>query len=166
MTSPGVIREAIRAWAPILEVPFVDPTLLLGAIAEVESSFGEFDVPRFEPAYGPGGRYYTNEQKERYKQFGAMACCSWGCWQIMYPTACELGYTGAPIDLWKPDVAAPYVVGFIHYRAMKRGAASLRDIAATYNGGNPNADNDAVSKYIQKLDFAYAQVGARRGLKT
>jgi hypothetical protein len=159
--------QIIQIAAGLLQpkIPFADALSLLGALAEVESSFGEFAVPKYEKAYDWGGPYFSVEQRERWKRWGAWAACSYSSFQIMYPTACELGFTGTPIELCKDNVAIDWVMKLIERRIIDRGATTIMQVADAYNSGS---FRDAMypNEYIKKFSDAYATVVSRRGLRT
>jgi hypothetical protein len=126
-----------------------EDTALLRAIADVESSYGRNSNPRHEPAYCRGGKYFDKLDTELY---GCAAHCSYGPWQIMYPVARELGFTGAPEELANPETNCLYAVRYLNARASE--AKTVEDIARCYNGGNINA-KAVPQSYIDKLTAAY-----------
>jgi Transglycosylase SLT domain len=126
-----------------------DPCALLRAIADVESTYGLNSNPRHEPAYCRGGKYFDGLVT---KMYGCAAHCSYGPWQIMFQTALELGFVGAPEELANPETNAVYCVRYLKSRA--REATSIEQIARCYNGGNITAE--IPQAYIDKLTAAYA----------
>lgn len=138
----------------------IDPLALVGAFAEVESAFGEFALPRHEPAYDRGGKYFS---RDLWRQWGSWAACSYGSWQIMYPVAVELGFSGSPMDLWDDLVGVHWMVEYVKQRAFNRGATALSEIADCYNTGS---FRDAMfpNVYVNKFHLAYAGVVNKRGL--
>jgi hypothetical protein len=122
---------------------------LLRAIADVESTYGANSNPRHEPAYCRGGRYFSAYLTSH---FGCAAHCSYGPWQIMFPTACELGFGGTPEELANPETNCLYAVRYLNARASK--ATNLEHIGRAYNGGNINA-KAVPQSYIDKLTAAY-----------
>ena len=128
---------------------FANETILLRAIADVESTYGADSTPRHEPAYCRGGRYFGAAMTKLY---GCAAHCSYGPWQVMYPTARELGFTGTPEELANPETNCLYAVRYLNARAAS--ATTLGQIARCYNGGNIHAAAVPQS-YIDKLVAAY-----------
>lgn len=166
----AAIRYGAQALKPI--IPWADTTALLAALAEMESAFGVHNRPRFEPAYAPGGFYYkkSEEQRNRFIEWGAWSACSYSSFQIMYPTACELGYDSAPWsrnpgDLMHDEVAIHFVVEYMKRRVMGREEIStVKDVGVVYNGGSLSTTYAAAHVYGKNLETAYGTVLARRGL--
>ena len=73
MTDQNDLRKIIEKFHSTLLIPLgINSEKLLIALATVESSFGQNNVPRYEPAYGPGGRYFAADHVKRaYKNWGA-----------------------------------------------------------------------------------------------
>lgn len=159
------LKRIILAHAPSIQprIPWANAVALLGALAENESSFGANAIPKYEKQFDYGGRFYA---RELCKKWGAWAACSYGSFQIMYPVAVELGFdpNRSPAELWDDEVGIHWVIEYINRRIIDRGAASLRDFAAAYNGGNPKAWNNQVAEYAQRFDLAYAGVIKKREL--
>jgi len=140
------------------DIKFGDAKGILKALATVESSFGSNNVPRFEKAYSPMGIYYNAEQKERYAKWGAAACCSYSSFQIMYPTACELGFDSSPWArnpqlLSNDEVAIFYVIEYIKKRVISRGAQTVEQLFDIYNSGS--LDKNIPADYIRVAMQAY-----------
>lgn len=160
--NQGELRTTIIHHAALLQ-PKVEPwgnaQALLMALASVESDFGAWNVPRAEPSYMPGGRYYRSDdsQKQAYREWGALACCSYSSFQIMHPTARELGFAidRCPLDLWFDDIAIYFVIEYIRKRILERGANSVEAFGDAYNSGNHRDQNIPVG-YIEKFKAAYA----------
>lgn len=147
--AAGLLKSDIR---------FGDPYGILKALATVESSFGTNNVPRFEKAYSPMGIYYNSEQKERYAKWGAAACCSYSSFQIMYTTACELGFDSQPWSrnpsiLSNDEVAIFYVIEYIKKRVISRGAQTVEQLFDIYNSGS--LDKNIPADYIRVAMQAY-----------
>lgn len=161
MTS---LIKCIQWGSHVLKCPEgIDSLALLGAIAEVESDFGALALPRHEKAYDHGGRYFD---RERWLLHGALAACSYGSFQIMYATACELGFDWrrSPLDLQSDEVGIIWVVEYIRRRCLDRGAQTISQIGDAYNSGSFK-DGNYPQEYVNKLSLAYAGVVKRRNLK-
>lgn len=130
---------------------FANETNLLRAIADIESTYGVNSNPRHEPAYCRGGKYFDGLLTQLY---GCAAHCSYGPWQVMYPTACELGFIGTPEEMANPETNCLYAVRYLNARAAK--ATSIEQIARSYNGGSINS-TAVPQSYIDKLTAAYAR---------
>jgi hypothetical protein len=147
-------------------VDWANPLGLLGALAEVESSFGEANRARFEKIYSWGNRYFSAEQMDRWHRWGDIACCSYSSFQIMYPTACELGFDHSPWDrnpteLFDDQVAILFVLAFIQKRMV--GVHTVGDFADAWNTGSFK-DSNVPHEYIVKFTQSYQTVVQRRGL--
>lgn len=138
----------------------VDGGLLLWAISGNESTFGRRrEFVKHEPAYLPGGRYYMRSTAlhASFIRYGVLAASSFGAFQMMYPTACELGFIGHPIALQDDDICADYAVKLIRHRIIgAQDAKTLRDALDAYNSGSWK---DAVipGKYIEDGIHFYEQ---------
>lgn len=159
-----IIKEATSDW--VLPSHFVysfdkpqlvDPIRFLAAVSMCESSGGLYRVPRFEPGYGPGGTYYN---KENYGRWGAWACCSYSSFQIMYPTAMELGYTGNPVELQlKDEVAIVYVKKYFEKRVFAKTSKfiTIANAADAYNSGS-FLDSNIPQKYVASFYIYYNEL--------
>jgi hypothetical protein len=138
--APEIIAALCRKHAPILYTPTkwegtpLDKVRLLWGIAGVESSFGLNCNPRHEPGYCFGGRYLD---PERTRQWGCLAHCSYGPWQVMF-THFPVGVSALAL-MWTEDGRVPAetcllgAVGVLNH-AIARGARNLGDIVIAYNG--------------------------------
>lgn len=138
ITSKDQIWGICKNHAPDLQATFItEKAAFLFALAGKETCHGIQNVPRYEPAFGPGGLYYQRFKllKELYRQFGAMASCSWGPWQILAVVAIEnQHFSGHPAELQSGFISAPYVVGYLNY-LIRNGADTIEKLFATYNAG-------------------------------
>lgn len=161
MTSKTKLEKIIKLAAPMLKpyLKFADSYGILAAIATVESSFGTNNISRFEKVYAPGGSYYNADQKERHLKWGAGACCSFSSFQILYPTACELGFDSSPYnrdphELSNDEVAIFYVIEYIKNRVLAKGADTIEKLFDAYNSGTFKDDN-IPHNYIRAALQAY-----------
>lgn len=156
-----MIKRLITEYAPLIGEA-VDSEALLWAVYECEKYTKQYRVPRFEHAYAPGGLYFRNSTMVRreYAKWGSYAACSFSNFQIMFIVARELGYDAPPLALDKDSVALPYVVRYINTRVLKRGAATVEEIADAYNSGT-HKDDIKPERYINKFTRKYAQHLAR-----
>jgi hypothetical protein len=139
---------------------WLDGKACLAALAEVETNYGEFNVPKYEKAYDLGGKY---ENHQLWTKYGAMAACSWSPWQILFPVCVELGFTGRPYDLQDAETAIYWVTDYIDKRILQRGATTPSQIADGWNSGS-FTDNIIPTDYINKFLTSYATVVERRQL--
>ncbi len=138
--APEIVAALCRKHAPDLFTPAswqgtpLDKVRLLWGIAGVESSFGLNCNPRHEPGYCFGGRYLD---PERTREWGCLAHCSYGPWQVMFP---HFPLSVSPLSLmWDTDgrvAAEQCLVGAIKVLnvAIAHGAKNLGDIVIAYNG--------------------------------
>lgn len=142
------LTELCKSYGPSLEkvAPWLDGECLLKALAMNESALGVYNVPKHEKAYDLGGTY---GKRELWARFGSWAACSYSSWQIMYPVALELGFTGSPMDLWHDDTAINYVVELIKRRIIARGATDIKQVFDAYNSGSFK-DSIVPHDYIEK----------------
>lgn len=115
-------------------------------------------VPRLEKGYCPGGRYHTPALWGRY---GEASAKSYSNFQIMFPTAVELGYVGDPETLDDDAQAIQWVVALLNRRLIRLSRkddefASLEELLDAYNSGNPR-DANVPHKYIARGTRHYAE---------
>lgn len=136
----------------------VNGAVLLWALAGIESDYGRLsDFARHETAYMPGGTYYRHSTQLRalWERYGVLAACSLGPFQIMLPTAVEMGYDGPPHGLLEPFTAAEIAARLILKRHVRqRGAKLLAEVFDAYNSGT-HRDAIVPEKYIKKGLAAY-----------
>jgi len=127
---------------------FFNSINLLQTIATKESDYGHNNVPRYEPAYGPGGIYFkANHVKNLYEKYGKDACCSYSSFQIMFITAFELGYRESPKALANDSIAIHWAIKYIQNRILKFNPLNLEQIFDAYNSGNFK-DKNIPKEYI------------------
>lgn len=121
------VKDAVAFIAPRYNL---DPVLLAAQVL-VESS-GRPDAFRYEPAFY--AHYIVGHGDAAAARFGPLAACSYGLLQILLETACELGFTGPPHDLFVPEVGLDW--GAHHLKTLLDWAAGdvVRALCA-YNGG-------------------------------
>lgn len=161
------LRDTCHAFGP--DVPPtthdgqpVDGARLLWALAGVESSYGaQRDFARIEPSYQPCGATYRRSEAMRdlWRQYGALAACSYGSWQMMAITARELGHTGHPCELQHDEALAPLVIKYLQ----RAHANTLADTLDAYNSGSCR-DKIIPEAYIRTGVAAYV-AGWDRGPK-
>jgi hypothetical protein len=150
------VDETLKEYAPSLRAPEgIDPLRLLRALCLVETSGGINNLPKHEPAYDAGGRWFQKSARlqEDYARYGRAVACSWGPMQIMYNTARELGYEGPPWYLADPDAGVRVAVEYLNRRVFPQ-AQNLRDIADAYNSGSCR-DSIVPGQYIEAICDAY-----------
>jgi len=169
------LPDIIRRHAAELRTPIgsdIGPARLLIAIAKVESSFGVHGGRlRVEPAYLPASRLpgthdgplFRRHVRDLFALYGDAACGSWSSWQIMYPTAWELGFRGEPWDLFDDEKAIVWVCAYLNVRAFGRGAKTLADMADAYNSGD-HRDRFVPTRYIEEIQHHYDQAGRDMGV--
>lgn len=168
MSRESNLHDIIKRKGHIEDLPnTINCGALLMAISRAESSGGIFGgVLRVEPSYAIKGKRYFNEAL--YRLYGDAAAGSWSSWQIMYPTALELGFTGAPWDLWDDEIAIQWVCRYIEKRVIKRAinrgeVITVEMIADGYNSGTP-FDRNIPEDYIFKVKKYYLEEISREGV--
>ena len=150
----------------------MDEDRLLATIAAVESGSGINNFPRLEKSFLPEGarhtaqgrivigtgRYVTAELLEKYRQYGPAVACSFSPWQIMYATALQEGFSGAPWDLWNPTVAEPVVRKHLR-RILASGADTPEKVADAWNSGSWK-DKFRPTDYIVKFMKVWEKLNA------
>jgi hypothetical protein len=130
------------------------PDAFLVALSGIESSFGLNDIPRYEPAYGYGGRYAkASHLAKALERYGALAACSYGPWQVMYIVAYELGFRDHPLRLWHRRLNCQFAVEKIN-QLIDRGAKTVSQILDGYNSGN-FTDQNVPSHYLEQFPNKY-----------
>ena len=167
ITSAPILR-AIEQEAANLQVsgPF-DRRAILAAFTDVESGpwGARAEAGLFEDRYYRGGTYYRRHVIELVHKYESLAACSYGPWQVLFPTAFELGYRGHPVGLLEPAICAVYCVKILNGRVADKSA--LENFTDGYNTGN---DRDRVlpatnytENFIQAYDEALEWYAAKDG---
>lgn len=142
---------------------------VLGAIARVESNSGVNNYPRFERSFAPKGMSWTIQghvitgtgtnftlvAQPRWAKWGLASACSFGPWQILYHTAADRGFTGAPWELW--DQSRPWVEKELR-RQFAKGADTIRKIADAWNSGS-FTDANVPGDYVAAVTKAFKALG-------
>ena len=165
------MKTLIARLAPTLDLgdDSIDNGRLLAAISIVESNGGRNRQPNFEPAFYVGGRYWNAHLAELVNQWeqasdvkmrpwcGRAVACSWSPWQILYITAEELGFNGAPWELSHPATGLHYAIRLINKRIVPRlvhgdTMDTLAQIAGRYNAGS---NWRMAKRYVAKVTAHY-----------
>lgn len=156
--------NVIRGAAAVLmsDISWADPLLLLAALAEVETDFGRYNVPKYEAAFDLGGRFGN---RNLWSMHGAMAACSWSSFQIMHPVCVELGFDPhrSPYELADDEVAIHFVLAYVQRRMLAKGVRTLQAWADAWNSGSWT-DSFVPGDYIQRFLTAYDCVQEKYGL--
>ncbi len=148
------IADMCRRFGAALKLPeTIAGDQLLWALAGNESSFGVHCSPRHESGYCRGGRYFDPSLTS---EWGCLAHCSYGPWQVMYPNISKFG-TISPLDILRtPEIGANAAVQFINERILgHEKATTLEQIADAYNSGDWR-DANRPEGYIADLVKNYA----------
>jgi hypothetical protein len=159
LDAQAALTEAIGAYAPNLHAPTgIDAVALLRALAAQEVGNASRSLAcRHESSYCYGGKYHTDAVKQAEWRYGCAAHCSWGPWQIMYPTATMRGYTGDPVGLRDPMVSGEYVVSQINYRVFDMIVRpTLNDVFDAWNSGTAR-DGLVPAVYIEQAMAHYVR---------
>jgi len=135
----------------------LDLNAVLWALGGIESSFGTCaHQPRFEPAYGRGGRYFSAPLDDK---FGDAAAMSYGPWQVMFPNAYKAANTFiTPSELTGCTFAALSVtVLWLDGYVIGRGARTLEQIADAWNTGSHRDAIRPAPKYLGLAQRYYAE---------
>lgn len=162
--DPFKLTEACEREGAALALPAgVNGAAVLQALAEVESSYGANAVPKHEPAYDRGGRYFSPTLA---RGWGSWAACSYGPFQVMFPVFLELGIHVTPVSACDLEPGAKAAAGIIAKRIKRQipdGADAetvVRTIGDAYNSGNAR-DKNVPTAYCDKLWAAYRRRAAR-----
>lgn len=149
-----VVLELCQKYGPTLAMPaHLDGVLVMCAIAQNESSFGDNTKPRYEAAYDWAGRYDRAEQATLLDKYGMRAAFSYGPWQTLPCNALAF----SPIELeGNPDAAARAFVADFNSRVMPH-APTIYFMGQMYNGGHiSEAPPPGVHAYALDLQRNYA----------
>lgn len=141
------------------------PEALLAAVAWRESKLGLVAGSRVEPSYlhrerFGGGGLYRAHVPDLVKVYGDSAASSWSSFQIMFPTAWELGYRGTPWGLDDDAVAITWAMEFIRVRALRKGAVTVEEVADAYNSGT-HRDSFVPETYVAAVVNHYERIVRR-----
>jgi len=83
--------------------------------------------------------------------------CSFGPWQVLYHTAADRGFMGAPWELWGTQVCEPWVKMELT-RQFNRGAKTIQTLADAWNSGS-FTDANYPGDYVAKVVTAFKAAG-------
>lgn len=169
VTPESYVATLCRQHAADLHLPSgLDGGRLLWALAGCESDFGHYALPRHEPAYCRGGRYYNAVLS---KKWGCAAHASYGPWQVMYEhMVTYAGPAGAPDPALfiRPAGDSSIAYQVMAQRAIgiaiamlnqeifgRQQAATLAEAAKAWNHGNWRDQFDD-SAYTERAAHFYA----------
>jgi hypothetical protein len=163
------LHEIIEFHAQSVNLPegceAVQPAALLKAIAQVESSGGNFqNASRSEPHLrGAVKRVHPKE----YRRWGDTLIASHGAFQILGTTALELGMAMPPERLREPEISVTWAIVYINSKLRRKSHAFVsklgkegivKAIADAYNSGSAADQNKPfcymsnVWKWYQKFE--------------
>jgi len=149
------IIELCKRYGPHLSPPEgVDGTKLLWALSGNESNFGRICPPRHENSYHYGSRLYRRSKllRDLTKEWGCLAHCSFGPWQVMLINVVRF----SPLEMLDdPEKAIQAAVSHLNnaiFRPQK--PKTLAQIADSYNSGNFR-DKLVPADYIARLKRNY-----------
>lgn len=150
------IARLCRQFGSVLSLPStIRGAQLLWALAGNESDFGDWCPPRHERGYHYGSRAYkrSKELRDLSAEWGCLAHCSFGPWQVLLVNA--PGYS--PIELMSDaELACKAAVEFLNRVTLgAQKADTLEEIADAYNSGNFK-DDIVPHQYITRLKRNYA----------
>jgi hypothetical protein len=136
--------------------------VFLGAFSLNESSGGKNNKPKYESAYGPGGRYCKGQQLELCNKYGNAAACSYSSFQLMFVGFYEMGFMPTPDQAGNDEYAMPAIIKFFNMRVFKdrhKGIPNFLGMAGdAYNSGNykdKNVPKDYITKLIKNYHLAF-----------
>lgn len=153
------IAEAIYKYAPELHVPLgMNAVAILQALVTQEITDPDrLEASKHENSYCYGGQYRTSKMKAAEWRWGCAVHCSWSPFQIMYATAFRHGYTGDPVGLRDPMVAAEYVVKELNRAVFDKFAdETIEDVFDAWNSGTARDKIDPVA-YKKSAGVLYRQ---------
>lgn len=139
----------------------LDLEAIAEAVKQVESSGGTNIGPRYEPGFQR--RYLQGKPRWEAlaKQYGWQAVSSsYGPWQIMFPVAVELGFTGSPQQLADPVVNRQYFDKKFQ-RDYQATGGHLEKSLLRYNGGGDPTYPQRVFKFLHPSPKSPVQPGGR-----
>lgn len=119
------------------------------AVKQVESSGGTNVGPRYEPVFQRRYLQGKPQWEALAKRYGWKAVSSsYGPWQIMYPVAVELGFTGSPAELADPAINRQYFDKKFQrdYQATR---GDLQKTLLRYNGGGDPTYPQRVLQFLK-----------------
>jgi hypothetical protein len=148
-----------------------DINAVMRAIAAVETNSGANSYPRFERSFAPVGDMFTVQgrliqgtgmnftavARGRWDKWGMASACSYGPWQILYHTAADRGFLGAPWELWEPSTSWEYATKEVR-RQFVKGATTIQKLADAWNSGSFQ-DSNVPGDYITAVTKAFIEAG-------
>lgn len=132
----------------------LNPDLVI-AVCLVESG-GVAASYRYEPVFWTR---YMRDKSQWHNAVPERVSASYGLMQVMYPVACELGYTGEPETLCVPTIGLDYGCRKLA-QTLKWAKGDVASALAAYNGGmtrdnapgaTPKRNQRYVDKVLQRL---------------
>ena len=127
----------------------LDLEAIAEAVKQVESSGGTNVGPRYEPGFQR--RYLQGKPRWEAlaKQYGWQAVSSsYGPWQVLFPVAVELGFTGSPQQLADPAINRQYFDKKFQ-RDYQASGGNLAKTLLRYNGGGDPTYPQRVMKFLK-----------------
>lgn len=147
--NPFLVDEALT---------LVEPRMMLAAFSLNESSGGYNNKPKYEPAYGPDGKYFNEMQSSLYDEYGELASSSLSSFQLMFVIFRELGFKYSPQEATIDKNAIPAIIKYFNKRIFKNNEPNFLSMAGdAYNSGNWK-DKNVPLDYINKLLKNYTKV--------
>ena len=134
---------------------------IIEAIVQVESA-GMAHAYRYEPAFWDR---YLKDNPLYNDMNPRRASASYGLMQIMYPVACERGFTGEPELLFVPAINLQYGCRHLQH-LLEWSSGDVERALAAYNGGKagnvhkPHRNRGYVHKVLDVLPAIRASIGA------
>lgn len=136
---PGILKRKSQP----LEVNKMEYNLdlIAKAIATEESASGTNITPRHEKGYFEKIKVWNKKDPNKiqfwqnlYDKYGEDMEKSYGIYQVMYPTAVDYGFTGAPQELANPETNRKYF-NVIFADLLKKNNNNIINAISAYNAG-------------------------------
>jgi hypothetical protein len=149
-----LLRQLIKAEANGLKAKKdINKESLLTALLYSETKMGKKMDSKPEPAFMPGGQYFTKENvQEAFGKYGELAAFSYGPWQLPYIVARDLGFEGSPEELAEPKTNLHFTIQYLNQRILK-GAKTVSQIADCYSKNY--IDRRVPHSYVRRFIQAY-----------
>jgi len=137
----------------------VNPLAMLRALCRQESSYGANPVPRHEAIWCPNehDKQWRDMHKvatARHRDWGCLACCSYGVMQPFYHTLVDHGILLDPTPLLDQRIAFDKAVALLIKKILKQRPQSIFGIGDMWNSGSCN-DLIHPTNYMNSLEHHY-----------
>ena len=135
----------------------INNTALLRALCGQESSYGLDGNPRHEGGWCPNvNKGVSRVAADRHREWGCLACCSYGPLQALYHSLADTGLVKDPTLLLNQQYAFDKSLGLLIAKIRKQQPLTVTAVADLWNSGSWQ-DDHIPTIYIASVLRHYAE---------